>query len=820
MKTSSSTSLLEKTFLENNALPNLLSFDEYRKLREMFGAKENYYVKKLFKNLKEQSLLSKNELYLMAKSNLRDLAIECRFERSEFKTYVVFNMLFGRIPIIREFIFINLYRSPSVIRKSAMYFFYEQNRPHYFPKLEEFYDPKERLLYFFISLVLFYSPEELNDEAVVEELENHLGKKIFKHLSGNRMDRLKQFINIAGPTFISNGILTQRENLLEYLYRRISGQEILSEKEKIWKSFHIKMEKHKNTEFYSTLKFQLKEYLLKGSAAFTTLDYKIRVWAHFTEFVVEQGCENLRDITPLHRDLYIDEYLYEISIQDYFNHIKLTIRNYNQEKFGDRIDQYINESIFSSKHIPKKPKDSKHITYMESAYAALVSSIASEIHSTRKEFSELTEGGLRNFFLSRLIWLIFLTGARVTEVRKMELNNVKSTLLYKEPYIIIKTLKDNEDRIFELYRGEDIDGRYQNDIVHIEILNEVIEKAEKLYSSMSLPIVEKPLFPNRFLSYFKYDVIRNYFRDIQLKNAIICGSHYDIMQRDFYNSYPEMKRKMEVPSALFGLHEIRHMHIDKLVLYGMSNQIEISKNIGHKNKVSQEVYKKAAFGVMEVAKLMGKNEHYGAANKLVPSVAFIVDDEKMEREEILLTEDIEKYLNEIELKGVSNEEAINNIDENTLCNTTISCGETGFGCLGCNDFISGKATHDAIINTSVLLEHQIKTIDFEITRLNDKQMLKKQYFINFQMLLMTILERFEGIEFAKQRTFMAQENFNWSLEQSETFIKRLMKRCRQVEVEKEVIKYIISKRDSGDLNEEVVSRLHFLTSRNNKKVFG
>ncbi|MGG3043470.1 hypothetical protein ABEO76_09900 [Bacillus anthracis] len=818
MRATFSYSVSEDTLLTVDDKLDIYSEKEYLQIKEKFDlSKDKQSVRRVIQTLGADGLLSKRALSNISTEYMNDLI---QYQKIELTTYLVINMLFGRLPMNRELIENAIYKV-NTKRKKVLFYVYEKMKPSYFPNLADLDDEYGRLQLFYISLALFYKPYKLNDDVVVKELERHFGNigedSIFVAYKGNKLNRIKQFVTLSSSDFIEKGYLIPREDLIQYLYNKTMGKETYGEEEKLLMYFSNRMDKYKDTEFYSALKNVVEESLNKMRMKFRTIDGWIRHWADFIDFAVDNGCVDLKDITPLLRDLYIDEYLDEKSLVYDFGSIRIIIRDFNQRKFGSNMDAYIDETIFSQVHIPKKPKDTTHVSFMEAAHDALISSIASDIYQSRADqaLGINSEEHFKRFFLSRLIWLIFLTGARNSEIRTLELKKVKTTLLYSNPYIVIKTKKKNPDRVFELYRGVNL----EYDKVHLDILNETIEVAENIYKKTMHPGADQWLFPNQFLSHFTHDSLRNYFNNVQKRNAIICGSHYDIMQRDLYVSYPDMVKKIEEPTPLFALHEIRHMHIDKLVLYGMTNQIELAKTIGHQGVESQEIYKKAAFGVLEVSKIMEENQHYGAANKLVSSVSFKVD-ENVSRDKLLLIEDIDTYMGELEKdRDINVEQAIDYIDINTNCETKISCGETGFGCLGCKDFVSGKATHEAILNTAVLLENQMKVIDYEIQRINDKKLRKKNKFNHFQELLMTILDRFEGIELAKDRTLISTDNFGWTEDEAEKFMARLMKRVRKVDVEKDVIKMVKNELCAGRLHEDIVSRLNLIVSKTNKKVF-
>jgi phage gp16-like protein len=82
---------------------------------------------------------------------------------------------------------------------------------------------------------------------------------------------------------------------------------------------------------------------------------------------------------------------------------------------------------------------------------------------------------------------------------------------------------------------------------------------------------------------------------------------------------------------------------------------------------------------------------------------------------------------------------------------------------------------------------------------------------------MTILDRFEGLKNAKERTLMGLDNFNWSEDEADKFLTRLTKRLRKVNMEKQVIKYI--KQNTEQFHFDINSRLPLILNVKNEKVF-
>ncbi|MBD8069301.1 hypothetical protein [Bacillus sp. PS06] len=741
--------------------------------------------------------------------------------------YIFFNMVFGGLPIDRKFIEERVYKNR---RRDKVFRLYDYYKPDYLPNMD--INLHDRLKLFLATIWVFYNSDNLDDEIVLVELKNHLGgSRMFAYwgLKKPLIEVTKEFIEYLAPFLIKNGFLDKRENQLDYLYTHLHGQKTsLSKEDGIWAKFEEKMTPYKNSEFYSTFYHYVKEKMDKKTLNIVSLDKYITYWSRLVHITVAEGGTNIRAINSKIRDTYIWEYGENSSLRADMDCFRNVLKFYNEQTFEENYKEYFDISIFSQDHLAKRSFDAKHNSFMDEAEDALIASIGSELLKTSSSFEKLNTRKKQIFFLSRIIWLKLLTGARISEILDLDLDKIKSSISYKTPYIMITTLKDNPDREFILERGKPLEkGNFELDCIHVDIINQTIEAAEKMYLGIKIKKDKKRyLFPSETLTEISYDSVKYYFKNVQERNAIICGSHYDIMSRDVYESIPDMKLKLENRRALFSLHEIRDMFINRLLLHGMTNAYEIRDEVGHGAVESQETYKQAPHGMMQVANFMEENGHYGAQNKLISPLSFKVES-GVDRKDIVLAPKVENYLNELENSNseiynvltIPYDQASNFIDTKTICETRLSCGDTGFGCLGCKSFVSGTATHDALLNVGAILAHQFKTIDYEINRLNEKRLYKKSTFEIFQRLLKSILVRFEGIQLAKERTLTNPNNFSWDEGKADKYILNISKRVRKSDFCKEVVSYINDLIKRKKLDEYIILRLHLLTSKTNRKVF-
>lgn len=800
----------------------LLTLEEMKQLRQIGGVKSEESFLSVFNKIENAKIIA--DTLFLTKEDIEKAVfsvLKGRDTKKETNTYVVFNMLFKRLPIERKFIEEQVYKHYGMkMRIKVFRQYYEWYKPEFFPNLVLIKEkPLEALL---LSLVILYSPSQLNDDIIVNELIYHFKEKsIYAEVAIKAA--VREFLTKVAPTLIEEKILQERFNLFDFLYKKVLGKVSLNEEQRLMKTLDEKMGKYKNTGFYQTLELFLEDRISKNIVDMRSLHASIIAWSLLTEIALKEGCLTISGINLGIRDTFVIDYIDHRCVKTDFKLIRQVLKFYNSRIIKGNKPDYFNVSMFSGKETPRKSSDIKHVSYMELAYDVLVSAIASEIYRTKERTINIKNpSDLYSFFAPRVIWLTFLTGCRISEIRDLRLEEVKLSLLAKVPYIHIRTSKDNDDRVFKLYRGNaSADGTYQYDTIHLNILQDTIRVAEKVYKD--IPIGRnsaKFLFPNSLLNKINRKVIANRFGKIQKENGLVCGSQYDIKSRDVYESYPDMRSKLENQSPLFGFHDLRHIKIEKLVTHGMTNIYEIRHAIGHKSIKSQESYKKAVKGVMEVARLMEERGHYGATNELVsPYMPKVPTNPN--KKEFLLIKDVTTYLeNEEFLQEAANnnyESAYDYIDTNTNCETKISCGETGFGCLGCNDFVSGKITDEAILNVSSILIHQNKVIDYEIARLNDRGLQKKRETNNFQRLLNSLLDRFEGIQKTKEHTLMSPKNFNLSEQEADKFLLRIFKASRKNDINKDVIKYI--KKERGTLHSDIESRLSLLTNKLNKVIF-
>ncbi|RAS83083.1 site-specific integrase [Priestia endophytica] len=807
----------------------LLKLNEFLSLKTNLGASE-YNLKQSkrilnSRNFKEIAENSSSKEILIQKllnygdSHLRDQNIVC--------DYIFLNMVFGGLPLDRDFIEYWVYKKRN--RRQMLFRLYEIYKPTFFPsgKLEMHY----RLKLFLASLWLFYDMRDINDKVILSELTSNIhprGMSSYWVLKKPMVEVIREFIILIAPAFLEKGLLLNRDNLMGFICNHLDERKNnRSDEELLWEKFEKEMKFFSGTKFHSVLNKFIKEKVSKKNLNLSTLNKYITYWAKLTYIAINEGFKDIYLVNTTVRDMYIWEYGDEISLKEDMNCFRSIFKFYNEITFNDEYEKYFDISIFSSKQLAKKPVDTKHVYFMEEAEDALIASIANEIFSTRKPFEELDLRQRQIFFMSRIIWLKFLTGARISELLVLELDMVKNSIKHDYPYIYIVTSKDNVDRKFEFERGKTKpNGKHEYDCVHIDIINETVIAAQEVYKGIKINQSEtRFLFSTEVLTPFSYDSIKYYFRTVQQRNAIICGSHYDIMNRDLYESMSDMKVKLQNERVLFNLHDIRHIYINKLILHGMTNTYSIRDEVGHVSVLSQETYKKIPNGMMQVAKLMETQGHYGAENQLMSSLSFQVE-KSTNRKDIVLAPKLDAYLNELDniasdiYNGITipYDQAKYFIDTNTTCETKLSCGETGFGCLGCKDFVSGQATHEALLNVGAILIHQFKTIDYEISRLNDKRLRQRKHVLKFQRLLMSLLDRFEGVHLAKEHTLINSNNFAWDEERAEKYLTSIAKKVRKTNFDKEVTKYIKKLMEEKQLSGKITSRLHLLTSKTNRKV--
>ncbi|MGG5802439.1 tyrosine-type recombinase/integrase [Bacillus mycoides] len=774
----------------------LLTIEEYKILRKHFGFVSSSFVPNInlcFELWVKDGLI--NPLIITSAESETIISSYSKRKKKVFLDYILLNMVFDRIDINREFIEKYIYTEGFIGlgRFEALCYLYDVLKPSELPNINYIKENKNK--WFIISIVSFYKWDALDEETIVVQLLYYY--RLHSNRARNLGKRFNEFTQLFYPVFKEYNLMSEKDNVIEYLSKRWANKPI-DIVEDVRFFFNNKMGSYTNTEFYDVCTKFIEECLFKKIYDPKRIKVIITHWSQLTGICVEHNITKISEINVQHRDFFA---LVNISqSHGKFQSIRDILKFYNDVLFEGYDNQKI-ISLFSSSKLPRKPTNVNHTGIMETGIKALISSVGSEIIQSRlNRFSKLKESEKIHFIHVRLIWLVMLTGARVGEICNLKLDDIKRSFDYKEPYILIKTLKGNNDRAFELHRGEKIgEDRYEFDLIHFEIIKESIEAADNMYHG--LEVKDRFLFPNRKNG--KTGVASVYSRliEIQLKNGIVCGSHYDVLNRELYEGMPYLQGKWEKRKALFTTHDLRHAKINWLLLHGGLNKYEIQDYIGHKNINSQDEYQKSTAMMFKVAKMMEEHNHYGAKNELVTPNYQVIDKE-VNRKEYVLLKDIDEYLSEFEKRHdrIEIRDAEAYIDKNTACEVIISCSATGISCLGCNDFRAGQYSEEKIDNISRILVEQIKAIDYQINNINrfKRSMISKRGKVILKNALLSLVSRFESIEVAKGITLISNKTgFGMEEARADKFTYHLMLKYRQSDLDKEIIKHIKGLKKNG-----------------------
>ncbi|MFB5281820.1 hypothetical protein [Peribacillus sp. Hz7] len=821
--------LLKKSIIEiSRQKENVktLTLIEYKKLREKFGFRNTGFKKgeisNCFRGWFAQNIVSENRIELEGYSKFFDVGSrEGKNNKNLFIDYVLLNMAFAQISIDKEFIEENVFLKYSKVmgRLEVLYSIYEKRKPNGLPKIIDIKHMKNK--WFAISLVLFHStPDELSEDNIINDL--FYFYRLHTKQARDLKDRIKEFVILFYQFLVEQKVIKEKENIVEYLYNLWVGKP-LTKIDDLWQHFNNKFESYQGNEFYNVIRLFLNESIEKELFPINRLKVIISDWASLTNCCFQQGVKKIDNIKDEHRDEFIRENIDRIKMNQTFNSIRCVLKYYNDVIHDDGYDAQEIIYKFSDQHLPKLPNNINHVGIMETGLKALISSVGSEIIQSRnKRFEDMNKHEIVHFFHVRLIWIVMITGSRVTEVASLLLNEVKNATQYTEPYIKLITLKGNNDREVSLFRGEQINGEiYELDIIHLDIIKETIAASEKMYDS--LQIEKKYLFPNLNLS--KYSSKSIYFKleAIQKKNGIICGSHYDILSRALYESVPFLKDKLLKGKVLFTTHDLRHGNINWLLLHGGLTRHEIQDDIGHTNVISQEEYLKTSGLMFKVAKMMEVNDHYSAKNELV-SPDYVHIEDNVKRPELLLIQDVADYLDQFENNSLEIDvnEAEEYIDQNTNCHVEFSCSAAGMSCLACEDFQTGNYSEEKMNNISVILVRHIQTIDAQIDKINKnkKSLLSKtksgeSLLINA---ITSLIKRFVIIDKAMEVSFLSKEQgFGMKEEDAKKIINHFMRYNRKMDLDAGIIKNIKLLKSTNKLGKDI--ELAAYRTKNNRKVF-
>lgn len=801
----------------------LLTLSEYKELRLKFGFREKCIkigeIENNFSTWYENKLISINEInlvkfyqYYKGKNTL-----DGQRERIFCIDYILMNMIFEKINLNRNFVIENVLTKNAKVmgRLNLLSYMYNQKKPEEFPDISELKQMKNK--WFAISLVLFNSSiNNFNDKDITDELFFYY--KLHSNRARDLAERFKEFAKLFYLPLVKLTAMDRKENIIEYLFDVWLGRP-LSDVDDIWRFLHSKLDYAKKTEFYDVIYNFVNECISKNLMDSTKLKTTISDWERLTNLCLRYNVKFVKDIKKLHRDEFIRENIEKIKMEGTFNSIRKILEFYNDIVLDDEIDAQDLIYYFSVKHLPKRPKNINHVGLMETGLKALISSLGSEIIKSRtKSILEMNSYEIGDFFIVRLIWVTMITGARVSEVANLLLNDVKNTLEYNEPYIKLNTLKDNNDREIVLSRGEKLDEeRYELDVIHIDIIKETVEVSQLLYSELDLEV--KYLFPNFKLS--KYDNTSVYLKikKIQQMNGIVCGSHYDILSREIYESFSYLNKKLIDKRELFTTHDLRHGNINWMLLHGGLSRYEIQDYIGHRNISSQEDYERTNATMLKVAEMMEVNDHYGAKNELV-SPNYIKIDDNIDRSKLLLNKDIEEYLMNFELGKINIHQikAEQYIDQNTDCNVIISCSASGMSCLACKDFDAGSYSQEKLDNITIILSRHINTINEQIEKINKnkRSLLTKKGETLLVNAISSLIDRFVILEDAKKVTLVSPEQgFGIEEKDAQKIINHLLRKNRNNDLDAEFVKKLKTMKIEGKINFD----LTFYRTVNNRRIF-
>ncbi|MEH7415114.1 hypothetical protein V7266_07505 [Neobacillus drentensis] len=560
------------------------------------------------------------------------------------------------------------------------------------------------------------------------------------------------------------------------------------------------------------------------------LDYLRRIiknWCDLSLVALDDGVEKIADITAHHRDLWLQE-KNEVDGKILLIYVPTVFKFFNKDILGENSPYYYDISIFSTKWSPNIGKDTNHTPLQGAAFGQVISAIAHKINQTREkgfvqgELNEVTFGKslqsmetqkfLYEFFIYRLIWFVLLTGRRLTEIRNLKLARVKNSLSADEKYVFIRTVKGNYDKKEVFERGQQSEeGIFVFDYIHIDVFNEVIKGAELIYKGTGVPIKDQYLFPSTRRNYgaISAESIRSYFIELQKEYDIVHGSPVDFKNKLMYQSSPEWEKLLGKP--LFTPHHLRHAFIHTIHSNANLPLVQIVMNIGHRNNKSIGAYTKIMADVFQVFKTLENEGHIGAARELVS--AFYDETKGIEGSNAyVVLRNFLDYLNEFKvetpLKSI-NTEANRFTEVDSDCVTTISCGDTGMGCLRCNDFRTGRMTFMALFSVSTIFDKEFRNIDALIDQINKrkKEILKinrknDKRFEVIKNLFEPLMERFKGFIEARQITLLSKETgFGLTEKEADEMINKICKRARKLNLHDDIVKYIKLSRKAGMFRE-------------------
>lgn len=761
----------------------LLSLDNYFEFFEVLGVnRTENYVKKMRKVLLEISHFSVDDLYnnYVVKSDSK--------VNNEVLDYIFVNILFGKIEYNRDFVEGMIYKGKDKYLEGVAYFL-DIDNISYLPKYNEIKIKSNKKF-----LLRFYLRIKFEDKFITEI-------EIYRLFIGSYEKKNKdiwrnkciEFKNVFYSKLSNDKVVEHRDDIVNYIetikYNKIENiQEHLSNK------IDQYLGQYKNTEFYMFID-QYTNYKVRDSGISMSgsdknrLLFPIRLFCNFAIYCIENKIEPITNIHEIN-GFHIEGYTENTSNNDR-NSLITILKFYNSIC---AVNKRLGYEILNMKARTSKSRRMDKTALKESAMGALVSSLFEAILETRNGIL-INKSNLEILYYLNLrcLWLILLSGARISEIRNLKLLLTKESISFDEPYIHLHTLKGGNNREL-LIRGKELENssKCEDDWLNLDIIKEAVEAATFLYEKSNINIDGSLyLFPS-YKNFYKevgYLSIAKLLRDIQIKNRIVYGSVYDILDREAYENNPRIINELGKP--LFTSHVFRHFTVEVLRKYAMLTRLEIMKYTGHKNPRSENVYGEHFLIVANVLKLMEKNGHLYGENRLLNANDLLNAEYKEDIDESLFREDITSHLTQIEATFGKSDISIY-LDKETNCETPHPCAETGIGCTSCDFFKAGEETVVKKAAVMELIRYEFEQITIDVRELNnlEKELLNGKK--NSELLLFNkfqdICYRFERIHLTKKRTLIDNiSGFGWSVSSANKVISNLMRENMTVDIKSNLI---------------------------------
>ncbi|MEY8757770.1 hypothetical protein AB9M93_25310 [Peribacillus frigoritolerans] len=790
-------------------LNKLLSYDEFLHIRKRVGnSVTGSYIKGIkfeFNRWFNAPIITPDIFYKKYLNGEFDRNIKnWKWESRFIKEYILVNMLWNRITFDKEFIKGQTMRTGLPARMNYLQFHYKLTKPDFLPSYNEI--KWKSNTFFAFELSLFYKKEDLSDEVILNCLMDSYSKANYENLE----EKFKDFSIIFYPIFVKHSLMKERSNIFEYLYKKRNNNP-LNDEEKVWNYFDQKMKALQDTEFHIVGRSFVEECLSKKSLHISSIKQAILAWGTLTDICLLdtiEPCTSVKEINGYHRDCLID--IYGDGIKSCISFIRKVLSHYNSNYVKDKM--YFDIDLFKYADLPSKVVENSKVQLMETGMGALCSAIYEAIlFSRKKHFKEMAQRERTFFYTVRILWFTCIYAGRISEILKLKLIDVENSVKYKKPYILINTLKDSHNRPIEIDRGEKLDNfanKHEYDWLHYDILKETISASKFVFHQLDSVVDTKYLFPGiQIHQHISSGTISNFYRNIQIKNGIVAGSSYDIRNRELYLYHPHLKKLLGDP--LFKIHNFRHFTVEILRKYALLTKEEITRFYGWKSSNTENSYGEYSKAGFKVFKVLEREGHIDASNKLVSSTIKREISSDVNRAELADIEDLERHFHDVDSGNFINiDDANKHIDENTDCQTEIACGDTGIRCTGCEHFRTGEETtmkKDAI---AFIMEDAYKKIDQEIQNLNlDKKDLLKKSKGSKKLLVdafVSILIRFEEIEATKNTSLLSkQQGFGWSEATANRFLMPLFKKIRKTDLDKLLINRIKELRSDGYFEDRI-----------------